>query len=73
MDYSKSPEKPWPAPTLDADAAVLWAYSHAAENGWDSSRISIGGSSAGGNLALIACTAGTQRDRIRAVAAFYPV
>lgn len=71
-DYSKSPRHPWPAPIHDVEAVLRWVKSNAASNGWDIERLSVGGFSAGGNLALIASTVGPERDGIRAVVAFYP-
>lgn len=41
----------FPVPHDDAHAAVVWVQDHAGELGVDTSRISIGGASAGGNLA----------------------
>lgn len=72
-DYAQSPEHPFPAAHEDVDTVIRWARSEAAANGWDAERISIGGFSAGGNLALVASTVGPEKASIRSVVAFYPV
>jgi acetyl esterase len=59
VDYRLAPEHPFPAAFLDARHAWLWLQHHAEGLG-ASSRLAIGGDSAGGNLA-----GAVSRDRAR--------
>lgn len=56
-DYRLAPEDPFPAAVHDAWEAVLWVVTGAAAKhlklAFDPSKLSVGGSSAGGNLAAI--------------------
>ena len=75
VDYRLAPEHPYPAGRDDAYAAVVWAYQNAKRFGGDSSRIAVGGDSAGGNLATV--VAQMIRDRagipLRYQVLVYPV
>lgn len=51
VEYRLSPEHPYPVPTEDVYAGLVWFSEHAAELGVDASNIAVVGSSAGGNLA----------------------
>jgi acetyl esterase len=51
VDYRLAPEYPFPLPLEDCYAALLWAVTNAEELGLDADNISIGGASAGANLA----------------------
>jgi acetyl esterase len=51
--YRLAPEHKFPTAAEDAYAALLWFSEHGVELGGDPTRISVGGSSAGGNLAAV--------------------
>ncbi len=53
-EYRVMSEAPWPAPIHDVKTIVRWIRASADRLGIDPDRISAGGSSAGGHLALLA-------------------
>jgi len=61
VEYRLAPENRYPTAPEDCYAALLWLVEHAAEHGIDPSRISVGGESAGANLAAVLCL--MARDR----------
>jgi acetyl esterase len=61
VGYRLAPEHRWPTAPEDVYAVLQWVHDDAAVLGVDSTSISIGGESAGGNLA--ACVALMTRDR----------
>ena len=52
LNYRLAPAHPFPAPLEDCKRAVAFLKKHANEWGGDSTDVSVGGDSAGGNLAL---------------------
>jgi len=70
VDYRLAPEHPAPAALVDCSAVTAWVIEHGAEEGWDSSRVAVGGDSAGGNLAAL--VAQEQADALRAQLLVYP-
>ncbi|KAK7419515.1 hypothetical protein QQX98_003284 [Neonectria punicea] len=58
VDYGLAPENPFPIAVEDSIDAVRWVFSMPAELGRiDTTRVSIGGTSSGGNLAVVAALA----------------
>lgn len=51
VEYVLAPQYRFPAPPRQAFEVVGWVAAHGTEQGWDGSRITVGGQSAGGGLA----------------------
>lgn len=53
VDYRLSPVAPYPAAVVDVNAALAWVAAHADSLGVDMSRLTVAGTSAGGQLAAL--------------------
>ena len=66
-DYRLAPEHPFPQGLSDCTAAVAYAREHAEALGIDTTQVSVGGDSSGGNLAIATALAPECRGRIAAL------
>jgi len=62
VDYVVAPQYPFPAPPRQAYEVVRWVAEHGEENGWDGSRLTVGGQSAGGGLAAAVARQALEED-----------
>ncbi|KAK5092048.1 hypothetical protein LTR70_007915 [Exophiala xenobiotica] len=70
--YRFAPRYGFPCAIEDVDDVVDWLVRHAeAELGADMGKFTVGGSSAGGNLALATCLRGHVKGRVKGVVTFY--
>ena len=65
VDYRLSPEAKYPEPLDDCYAATLWASEHAEELGGVRGVVSVGGDSAGGNLAAAVSMRAAESGEVR--------
>lgn len=71
LDYRLAPENPYPAAVNDCVSAIQFLSTHADDFGIDSTRISVGGDSSGGNLAVASTL--KSNKAIHSLLLFYPV
>ena len=71
-EYPLAPEYPFPHALQFCSEALRWAHQNAVKFGFDGKRISMGGDSAGGNLALCAAL-GNDSYPLKSLVLFYPV
>jgi acetyl esterase/lipase len=62
VDYVVAPQHPFPAPTRQAYEIVQWVAANGDANGWDGSRLTVGGQSAGGGLAAAVARQALEQD-----------
>ena len=74
VEYSRSPEAPYPVAVEEAYAAARWIQEHGNRIGIDPARVAIAGDSAGGNMAAAVALLTKQRGgpRLAFQALFYP-
>jgi acetyl esterase len=62
VEYAVAPPYRFPAPPRQAYDIVRWVAEHGTEQGWDGSRLTVGGQSAGGNLAAAVARQAFEED-----------
>jgi len=62
VDYRLAPEHPYPIPLADCEAAFNWVKENSSDLGINPNRVSVGGDSAGGNLAASLCIKRKQEE-----------
>jgi acetyl esterase len=74
VEYSLSPEAPYPIANEEAYAATKWVAEHGREIGVDPEQIAVAGDSAGGNMSAVVSLLAKQRGgpRISAQVLYYP-
>lgn len=61
VDYAVAPQHPFPQPPEQVFEVLDWVRHSGAASGWDGSRLSVGGQSAGASLAAAACRLAFER------------
>lgn len=61
VNYHLAPEYRFPVQPEECGAVLQWVLSHASELGIDETKVAVGGHSAGGNLATVACLIALER------------
>lgn len=62
VDYAVAPRHRFPAPPRQAYEVVRWVAEHGAAHGWDGTRLTVGGQSAGGGLAAAVARQAHEED-----------
>ncbi|MDO9380120.1 MAG: alpha/beta hydrolase [Nocardioidaceae bacterium] len=62
VDYDVAPQRRYPVAQHQAHDVAAWVATRGHEQGWDGSRVAVGGFSAGGNLAASACLQARDRE-----------
>ncbi|MBQ9311563.1 MAG: alpha/beta hydrolase [Bacteroidales bacterium] len=75
LDYSLAPTNPYPYALNDIMQCTDYLFEHAQELNIDADNISLGGDSAGGNMAIVAAVQRKQKGKknYASLIAFYPV
>ncbi|WP_156842117.1 alpha/beta hydrolase [Novosphingobium aquimarinum] len=74
VDYRLAPDHVFPAAVDDALGAARWLLRHGGDHGMDTARVTIGGDSAGGSLAIVVALRldAAEREAVRHLTLFYP-
>jgi acetyl esterase/lipase len=64
VEYRLAPETPYPGPLEDCYRGLAWTHEHADELGIDSTRVGVGGTSAGGGLAAALALLARNRGKV---------
>jgi acetyl esterase len=70
IDYDVTPQVRFPVAEEECYDVARWVAENGPANGWDATRISVGGESAGGKLAINVCQLGHVERTIRPCALF---
>ncbi len=74
VDYSLAPERPFPAAVMDCETVVYWVFESASDLAIRADAVSVGGDSAGANLAAVMALVFRDRPQsLKGQLLFYPV